>query len=403
MSAFVWLDYSENERRKMLDIVDLFREHDTRDELGIGSVRDTFADLLFPGTSTIMTRARYFLLAAWTYQRLERQRISAGQIADRARHAEIRLVEVIENSGDSDGNIGKIARTALKRLPSSVYWQGMSLWGIRSFGGSQAQYHRSLDRYYIQMTRHEGRGPERDVEHDDIVIPNWHAGLISPPADFPDKCSLRLTSREAEYLTERIRLSPSSSGSLLAEMVALRQEHSNVSFVWEHPQVPNMPVKLRELIDHARNFSEIMLGAPLIYNLVLAEQALRDEAVTEYRERIADWAQLLADRSRVFRDWRRERFWELAHAANPRISGSTRQFIDAWWDLALASDAAGFCDNPIARSLIQEREHRLKKNLARINNPRAQELWNGDSGSAQLDFRWRISQRLLSDIHSGLV
>jgi len=56
MSAFVWLDYSERERRKMLDVVDLFREHDTRDELGIGSVRDAFADLLFPGTSTIMTR-----------------------------------------------------------------------------------------------------------------------------------------------------------------------------------------------------------------------------------------------------------------------------------------------------------------------------------------------------------
>ena len=37
MSQFVWLDYSERERRKMLDIVDLFREHDTRDELGIGS------------------------------------------------------------------------------------------------------------------------------------------------------------------------------------------------------------------------------------------------------------------------------------------------------------------------------------------------------------------------------
>jgi hypothetical protein len=29
MSAFVWLDYSERERRKMLDVVDLFRDHDT--------------------------------------------------------------------------------------------------------------------------------------------------------------------------------------------------------------------------------------------------------------------------------------------------------------------------------------------------------------------------------------
>lgn len=76
MSAFVWLDYSERERRKMLDVVDLFREHDTRDELGVGSVRDAFADMLFPGTSTIMTRARYFLLVLWAYQRLERLRVS---------------------------------------------------------------------------------------------------------------------------------------------------------------------------------------------------------------------------------------------------------------------------------------------------------------------------------------
>ena len=63
----VWLNYSERERRKMLDVVDLFGEHDTRDELGIGSVRDAFADMLFPGTSTIMTRARYFLLVPWTW------------------------------------------------------------------------------------------------------------------------------------------------------------------------------------------------------------------------------------------------------------------------------------------------------------------------------------------------
>lgn len=35
MSAFVWLDYSESERRKMLDIVDLFREHDLLVRYGI--------------------------------------------------------------------------------------------------------------------------------------------------------------------------------------------------------------------------------------------------------------------------------------------------------------------------------------------------------------------------------
>jgi hypothetical protein len=61
VSQFAWLDFSEHERRKALDVIDLFRERDTRDELGIGTVRDALSDVLFPGTSTIQTRARYFL------------------------------------------------------------------------------------------------------------------------------------------------------------------------------------------------------------------------------------------------------------------------------------------------------------------------------------------------------
>ena len=56
-STFTWLDHSEHERRQMLDVIDLFRERDTRDELGLGTIRDAFADLSFPATSTIQTRA----------------------------------------------------------------------------------------------------------------------------------------------------------------------------------------------------------------------------------------------------------------------------------------------------------------------------------------------------------
>jgi Family of unknown function (DUF6361) len=136
MSTFVWLDYSERERRKMLDVIDLFREHDTRDELGIGSVRDAFADMLFPGTSTIMTRARYFLLVPWTYQKLEKQKVGSVEISAKARRAELSLVQPIEDSDDNDGKIGKLAKTTLKRLPSSVYWQGLGVWGIRCFAGA---------------------------------------------------------------------------------------------------------------------------------------------------------------------------------------------------------------------------------------------------------------------------
>ena len=46
MSTLPWLDYSEEQRQKMLDVVSLFREKETRDELAIAIIRDAFADIL---------------------------------------------------------------------------------------------------------------------------------------------------------------------------------------------------------------------------------------------------------------------------------------------------------------------------------------------------------------------
>jgi hypothetical protein len=57
-STFSWLDYSEHDRRRALDVIDQFREQETRDELGIGVIRDAFSDLFFPGTGTVQTPRR---------------------------------------------------------------------------------------------------------------------------------------------------------------------------------------------------------------------------------------------------------------------------------------------------------------------------------------------------------
>ena len=42
-----------------------FRIKESRDELGLGAIRASFADALFPGTSTIQTRLRYMLFVPW--------------------------------------------------------------------------------------------------------------------------------------------------------------------------------------------------------------------------------------------------------------------------------------------------------------------------------------------------
>ena len=227
-------------------------------------------------------------------------------------------------------------------------------------------------------------------------------GLVRPPDDFPETCSLRLTRREAEYLAERIRLSPACVGSLLAELVAQRHRCADVAFPWIHPHCAKLPPKLREILDHAHNFSEVMHGAPLLYNLILAEQVRSKQAVANYLQKLGEWADTVTKRSRVLGQWNKAQFWEIVRSENPRITTPTYEFINGWWDLALGGSAAKVSTNRAARLLIHEREGRLKKSLARIDNPRAQELWNGNSGTAQLDFRWDISQKLLKDIFAGL-
>lgn len=190
MSYLAWLDHSEHERRKMLDVIDLFREHETVDELGIGTVRDAFADLMFPGTSTIQSRARYFLFIPWIYVNLEAKGVGSKEIAARARREEVALIEALVESGEGEGVIGVEARERLRRLPSAVYWNGLALWGVRRFHGPQDQYHRSLDRFYRltgrQATNDDGEPIEGGLRR------NWDAGLPPAPAGFPKGAKLSL-------------------------------------------------------------------------------------------------------------------------------------------------------------------------------------------------------------------
>jgi hypothetical protein len=402
MSLLVWLDYSEHERRKMLDVIDRFREADTVDELGLGAIRDAFADRMFPGTSTIMTRARYFLLIPWTYRRLEEKRTPSSETQQRGRDAETRLMDAIEASEDSEGNIGKLAGEKLKRLPSSVYWQGLAVWGIRPFVGSQTQYHRALDAYHEKLRRRSGRQAERDVEHDDLVPPNWHGGLIEPPKDFPAVCSLRLRRQDADYLRERIVLSPGCRGSLLVELVRYGKREVETEFVWQHPLCGRLGRDLAEVVEHARNFSEVMHGAALLYNLILAEQQESPGRVSAYRDALGNWIEGMETRHTAFARWRRDDFWDCVTKVNPAISPNTRTFVERWWDLTFRQGAERATRSGAARALVTERERQLKKSLARINNIRAIELWRGASGARQLDYRWGITQRLLGDIFDGL-
>jgi hypothetical protein len=337
-STFTWLDTSEHDRRRALDVIDLFKQRDTRDELGIGSVRDALADLITPGTSTIQTRARYLFFIPWMYLDLERRRVSPADVARRARESELALMDILAESADNGGTIGIEARRKLKRLPSAVYWGGLGTFGIRLFPGAQDQYHRGLDRFYREQERSRASREDREGEKRDRQ--NWHPHLPVPPSDYPAGASFALRREEAEYLQDRIL--QRAPGTLLAFLVDRCRLAESVDFPWEHPLVAELPTRLSVLLEHARCFSEAMHGAALLYNRMLAEQLARDDWATEYQEWIEEWVGLVGARSESLVSWDRPEFWKVVRSRGAVVPSSTQAFIESWISLALGMrDAAG--------------------------------------------------------------
>ena len=92
-----WIDYGSRDRNKILSVLSLLSTPEAVDELGIGVVRDGFADILFPGISTIQTRAKYFLLVPYIMMELERENIlSPKSFLDRLSKEEIALISLLK-------------------------------------------------------------------------------------------------------------------------------------------------------------------------------------------------------------------------------------------------------------------------------------------------------------------
>jgi len=185
---------------------------------------------------------------------------------------------------------------------------------------------------------------------------------------------------------------------VLAFLVGQRRPVEGSAFPWELGQLPG---ELGMQVRHARNFSEAMHGASLLYNLLLAERAGEDELMEEYRDRIGTWRTLLQTREAELEEWDRSAFWELVLGTRARVPSPARQFISEWLRIALAS-AGNVADAEPARQLIRERELRLKGKQARLFNQDALDRWNGYAGVRQLEFRWSNAVRILEDIRAGL-
>lgn len=412
-SSFTWLAHDDAEAEQLRRVVEAFGDKGTLDPIGFGPIRDAVADLLFPGISTIQTRARYFVLIPRIFQALEAQRTPPGEFASRRRAEEVRLIRALlagqraagAASSDPDwlGIIGRDAQERVRNLPSTIYWNGMRAFRIRQFSGSTTDHRRRLRDYYRQL---DAVQYDEDGSPVGTVPSNWdpavpHAGELPEDTE-----SFSLTFDEAEYLSTQIRLS--QPRSLTAVMLA-DDASLDATAPWE---VPTIDKHLVALLRNAEQFSLLSHGLQLLYNVLLFarwrtelgasgtnenEDAVREEAAA-WTEDVADRADELTGMVDAF-----PHFLHQLRDAGARIPGHTEEFFHSWI-VAATTDPDAAMNAPEQAERVRRREHQLKGGLAKLVTRPALESWAMRAelqAAARLTYRWGNAHRVVSDVLAG--
>ncbi|MYE02151.1 MAG: hypothetical protein F4Y03_12920 [Alphaproteobacteria bacterium] len=399
MSAtLTWLDLTASDRDRMRQVLDLFKEQGTVDEMGLGSLRDALSEALFPGTSTIQTRLRYVLFVPWIYRQLEAGRVAASNVSAQLQKAELDLIGPLLENGTSQGVIGERSRGSLSRRPSSVYWTALVRWGLFMHERPQGWYHT----HFTSLVR--GRGAEAAADDPGIVQthqPNWHPRMPGPPPTFPQEASFDLTRSEAVFLQGR--LEERCAGTLLAWLAREGSDAPADGCFWDDSAAGHAHADIRDKIELARRFSLHVEGMALLYNLLLAERFRAehggdDERVDHYRQEIAEWSakEALEDRHDP------RPLWSFAASRKVRVPGLQRLFVETWSKRLADIDPATLPDDLELRSLIETRERQLKGPRARLHNAARLLDWNGRVGVGRMDFRWHRVRRMLLDLQQGI-
>jgi len=392
MSALTWIAHDGAEQDRINRILATLRLPDARDEMGIGGIRDTLADAMFPGTTTVQTRLKYMLFVPWCYVLAQKSAHTPPTFAARVDRLERDLIAPLKLADDAEGIFGAVAGERIKRLPSAIYWSGLRRWGIRREAWSTQQVARNIVRLRARASRidrtDEGEAYGR--------LGLWHGDLPPVPKGFPEGMSFALSADEAAFL--KGRMTSCDPDSLLA-WLAMDGHDIDVEAPWA---IANLPEDKQRLTEMARVLSELIHGAALLYNYLLAcekhpdpdfqaaTKSARGAELTAWRETLS-----LAE----VRGWDLPSLKMLVRAGDHNVSGATWDFVEAWRELVLTSDPL---TSKAAAALIRSRETSLKRKRSRFANAEMRAAWGGYAGAGRVLYRWPTVQTLLRDLYAGM-
>jgi len=279
-----WIDFSAKDRSKVLNVLDLLSESGTLDELGIAPVRDGFADLFFPGTSTIQTRAKYFLMVPYILKDME-----LGHETNPNRM--LRVIDEIERNcakqlmgqRDIEGIIGRRALSQnrwVKRTPADIYWAGIRNYGIFTGGRlSLSEYVKAICALKSQKETLARLGNRADNAEDNDADDKDAGGISAMrfwriptyQETWKETLKMALTPDEGSFLKSQIvHLYPDSMLGYIfrenrKEILECRRFQALCSIIHTFPE------QVQHDFNLAADFSDFIYVIRTIYNIIISE------------------------------------------------------------------------------------------------------------------------------------
>ncbi len=274
-----WIDFSKDERNKVLNVIHLLDEPGAVDELGIGAIRDAFADYFFPGTSTVQTRAKYFLIVPYVLMEAGSGKYGSdlNTILRRIDNEERNCRDILIKTSN-DGVIGSLVpKSWVLRKPSNIYWNGIKKIGIFREDLSVKEYvyqsilQRNLKQYKIYGNRNEDaeENEKDDVDAGDITaIQFWSLG-DTYHSDWRDNLTIELLPEEAAFLKTQIITSQRNSlfAFILKNNIDLERYGSFGALTEDIKD--SVDDKLRYMMELANDFNNLVSIITTRYNWIV--------------------------------------------------------------------------------------------------------------------------------------
>lgn len=405
-----WVDFSSEDRHRVSQILAMMREPGTLDELGIGQIRDTFANSLFPGFSTIQTKAKYFVIVPRIfrdYRQLSKAEQKKRQLVNYLQEIENKVAEqlVAAHSEDEEQRVGIIGSTrvglgGVTRRPSSIYWNGLRIFGICNTVLSLNEFCRS----YGQQEQESYTGASGDDGFDDSDAMELVEKVHIPAGgeQWLEELLIDLTRREAEFLRDKIRNRKSVHHSITAQLLsegildeALNEKLQSFSALsdWLNTR-KEVSDQCRHNARLAEKFSRIMEGAHIRYKCLLAGRLHQDERLEELEDKFLKWRNRVTG-ARVFSNETTEEVLGTVLSSNVRLKARTELFFRNWCSAVLAQAEGEALDEIVQKQAVGNKGQRslLKRTL-----PENTHL----EGAETLDYRWSQARVILGDISKGL-